>query len=144
MAGGGQATAIDSRTVRLEVPARSGYVLLARLALSAVCRLTSFSDEDVADLKLAVTEAASNFVAEGEDPTGPLQPVSNPDEESVLRFSFGLDDAALTMEIGSDAALGLSDEERELSRAILNATVDDCYATDGMIRLVKHLPAAAG
>ena len=38
--------------------------MLARLALSAVCRLTPLEPAEVADLKLAVTEAATEFVEE--------------------------------------------------------------------------------
>ena len=36
--------------------------MLARLALSAVCRLTPLAPEEVADLKLAITEAANDYV----------------------------------------------------------------------------------
>jgi serine/threonine-protein kinase RsbW len=52
----------DSRDVSLTIPARPDYLVLARLALAAVCRLTSLSPEEVADLKLAITEAANDFV----------------------------------------------------------------------------------
>ena len=52
----------------LTIPARPDYLVLARLALSAVCRLTPLSPEEVADLKLAITEAANDFV----DETRPL------------------------------------------------------------------------
>ncbi len=56
--------ATDSRDVSLTIPARPDYLVLARLALSAVCRLTPLSPEEVADLKLAITEAANDFVDE--------------------------------------------------------------------------------
>ena len=54
----------ESRDVSLTIPARPDYLVLARLALSAVCRLTPLSPEEVADLKLAITEAANDFVDE--------------------------------------------------------------------------------
>ena len=57
----------STRSVRLKVPAKPEYVVLTRLALSAVCRLTSLEPEDVADLKLAITEAATAFVGESSD-----------------------------------------------------------------------------
>lgn len=136
-------TAVEGQTVRLEVPARSGYVVLARLALSAVCRLTSLEDEDVADLKLAITEAAATFVQEEEAPVGPLQSADAPPDEETVRFSFALGDRQLVVEVSSEARAEVSDEDRELSRAILHAVVDECEATDGSIRLVKRLPAAA-
>jgi serine/threonine-protein kinase RsbW len=50
------------RTVRLRVPARAEYIALARLALSGLADIVALSDELVADLKLALTEAVSNSV----------------------------------------------------------------------------------
>lgn len=44
----------------LVFPARPEYLLLARLALTGVARLTQADEEAVADLRLAVTEAAAN------------------------------------------------------------------------------------
>jgi serine/threonine-protein kinase RsbW len=48
--------------VRLSFPAKPDYLLLARLALSGLAREVSMSDEVLADLKLAVTEACGNAV----------------------------------------------------------------------------------
>ena len=57
--------------VRLIIPARAEYITLGRLALTGISRLRPLSDELLADLKLALTEAASNSVrhayAEGSD-----------------------------------------------------------------------------
>lgn len=47
-------------SVTLVFPALPEYLLLARLALTGVARLTDADEECLADLKLAVTEAASN------------------------------------------------------------------------------------
>ena len=52
----------SDRDVALTIPARPEHLVLARLALSAVCRLTPLTPEDVADLKLAITEAANDFL----------------------------------------------------------------------------------
>ncbi len=51
-----------NRTVRLIVPARAEYITLGRLALTGLSRLRPLSDELLADLKLALTEACSNSV----------------------------------------------------------------------------------
>ena len=51
-----------SKPIVLEVPSSSEYILLARLVVSCVGRLARFEPEDVYDLKLAVTEAATNAV----------------------------------------------------------------------------------
>jgi serine/threonine-protein kinase RsbW len=50
------------RSVRLRVPARAEYIALARLALSGLADIVELSDELLADLKLALTEAVSNSV----------------------------------------------------------------------------------
>jgi serine/threonine-protein kinase RsbW len=52
----------DAVTVRLTIPARAEYITLGRLALTGIARLRELSDELLADLKLALTEAASNSV----------------------------------------------------------------------------------
>ena len=52
----------DADTVRLTIPARAEYITLCRLALTGIGRLRELSDELLADLKLALTEAASNSV----------------------------------------------------------------------------------
>ena len=121
-------TTTNSRDVSLTIPARPDYLVLARLALSAVCRLTPLSPEEVADLKLAITEAANDYV----DESRPL------DDESRLSFSFRLLDDRLTMELqGPDS--GVPATEQELSRAIIEATVDECSFAAGRTLLVKHL-----
>jgi serine/threonine-protein kinase RsbW len=48
--------------VRLTIPARPEYISLCRLALSGLSRVRELTDETLADLKLAITEACSNSV----------------------------------------------------------------------------------
>jgi serine/threonine-protein kinase RsbW len=122
----------DSRDVSLTIPARPDYLVLARLALSAVCRLTPLSPEEVADLKLAITEAANDYV----DDSRPLE------DESRVNFAFHLEDDRLAMELeGPDTSV--SGMEQDLSRAIIEATVDECTFQGGRTRLVKYLSATA-
>jgi serine/threonine-protein kinase RsbW len=118
----------DSRDVSLTIPARPDYLVLARLALSAVCRLTPLSPEEVADLKLAITEAANDFV----DESRAL------DDESRLSFSFHLGENRLTMDLDGPAG-SVAESELELSRAIIEATVDEADFANGRTRLVKYL-----
>jgi serine/threonine-protein kinase RsbW len=120
----------ESRDVALTIPARPDYLVLARLALSAVCRLTALSPEQVADLKLAVTEAANDYVDDG-----------RPDEEEGrLSFSFRLLEDRLLLELQGPSAEVAADEQ-ELSRAIIDATVDECDFGSGRTRLIKYLEA---
>ena len=124
--------ASDSRDVSLTIPARPDYLVLARLALSAVCRLTPLSSEEVADLKLAITEAANDFV----DETRPL------DDESRLSFSFRLTDERLLMDLDGPSS-PVAASEQELSRAIIDATVDESSFASGRTRLTKYLGTPA-
>jgi serine/threonine-protein kinase RsbW len=52
----------NGSTVRLTIPARAEYITLCRLALTGIARVRDLPDEVLADLKLALTEAASNSV----------------------------------------------------------------------------------
>ena len=115
-----------SRDVSLTIPAQAGYLVLARLALSAVCRLTPLEAVEVADLKLAVTEAANEFVDEGE-PT-----------DATIDFDFRLANERLVLEL-SGARAPDADSELELSRAIIEATVDESDFTPGRTVLVKRI-----
>ncbi len=124
--------ATDSRDVSLTIPARPDYLVLARLALSAVCRLTPLTPEEVADLKLAITEAANDYV----DESRPL------DDESRLSFSFKLGDDRLQMDLDGPAG-PVAVTEQELSRAIIEATVDESSFSPGRTRLVKYLKLSA-
>ena len=118
----------ESRDVALTIPAKAGYLVLARLALSAVCRLTSLEPAEVADLKLAVTEAASEFVNEAGD------------DDATVDFKFRLHGDRLVMELAGPAGSEAPDE-LELSRAIIEATVDRADFSSGRTLLVKQLEA---
>jgi serine/threonine-protein kinase RsbW len=48
--------------VTLEIPPKPQFVSLCRRALTAICREHDFADDEIADLKLAITEACSNSI----------------------------------------------------------------------------------
>ena len=58
---------ISSDRVSLEIPPKPQFVSLCRLALTAICREHSFADDEIADLKLAITEACSNSIRHAYD-----------------------------------------------------------------------------
>jgi anti-sigma regulatory factor (Ser/Thr protein kinase) len=115
----------QSRDVSLTIPANPGYLVLARLALSAVCRLTPLEPAEVADLKLAITEAASDFVEAG-------------GEEDTVEFDFKLHPDRLSIELSGPPGTSPPDEQ-ELSRAIIEATVDQAEFSEGRTVLAKRL-----
>jgi hypothetical protein len=126
--------------VSLVVPAKPDYVVLARLALSAVCRLSPLTPEEVADLKLAITEA-SNYLMGGE-----RRQLARGDDNGTagrLEFKFDLTDDSLELCVGGDEAPTVSAEERELSIALIKATVDSYEYGDGLMRLTKRLDYTA-
>jgi hypothetical protein len=130
-----EASDSTGRAVSLVVPAKPDYVVLARLALSAVCRLSPLAPEEVADLKLAITEA-SNWLMGGE------RRQSSRDEENgvgQLEFKFDLTDDSLELCVGGEEMPTVSAEERELSIALIKATVDSYEYGDGLMRLTKRL-----
>ena len=117
-------TEAPSRAVSLAIPPKPDYIVLARLALSAICRLTPLQPDDVADLKLAVSEIATERL------TGAAG--------DSVRVGFELLDDRLIVNL--DAAAAPSGSEDALSRAIVEATVDEVTYNDSSVRLVKQLP----
>ena len=79
------------RSVRLRVPARAEYVALARLALSGLAEIVALSDELLADLKLALTEAVSNSVRH-----------AYPDGSGFVSIEYELTGEALDVEVVDD------------------------------------------
>jgi serine/threonine-protein kinase RsbW len=92
-----------SDTVELRMDARPENLVLARLALAGVAARTPFSDEAVADLKLAVTEACTNAIEHAYAD----QPGSN---EIVVRFA--VDDGAIAVEV-QDWGVGFDADDVE-------------------------------
>jgi serine/threonine-protein kinase RsbW len=62
MTGAGDTAGVEAPVVRLTIPAKAEYVTLCRLALAGLARVRPLTDEELADLKLALTEACSNSV----------------------------------------------------------------------------------
>jgi anti-sigma regulatory factor (Ser/Thr protein kinase) len=132
-----EATSGPCRTVSLAIPAKPDYVVLARLALSAVCRLSPLAPEQVADLKLAITEA-SNYLMGGER-RQTSRDGGEGEGEGRITFKFDLGDDALELCVSGDEMPTVSAEERELSIALIKATVDSYEYGDGIMRLTKQL-----
>jgi len=83
----------DGATVRLTIPARAEYITLCRLALTGIARVRDLPDEVLADLKLALTEAASNSVRHA---------YSGDDETGVVEISYELRADRLVIEVTDD------------------------------------------
>ena len=81
------------RSVRLTIPAKPEYIALSRLALSGLSRVRPFSEEDLADLKLAITEACSNSVRHAYD-----------GGEGTVEIRYVLEGNRITIEVADDGA----------------------------------------
>ncbi len=81
----------ESRTVRLTIPAKPEYITLSRLALTGLARVRPLSDDTLADLKLALTEACSNSVRHAYG-----------DEGGHVEISFELSEDRLVVEVSDD------------------------------------------
>jgi serine/threonine-protein kinase RsbW len=111
--------------VRLTIPARAEYITLCRLALTGIARVRDFPDEVLADLKLALTEAASNSVRHA---------YAQDEKAGVVEISYELLPDRLVIEVTDEGegfvptdAEGLPEELSEggLGIAIIRAIADD-------------------
>jgi serine/threonine-protein kinase RsbW len=119
----GNSVSTGDHTIRLTIPAKAEYVSLCRLALSGLARVQPFEDETLADLKLAITEAASNSVRHAYSGGG-----------GVVEVVFRLDGERLEVEV-VDTGAGFDPEPRDgngdelseggLGIAIIRAIADD-------------------
>ena len=136
------------RTVRLRVPARAEYIALARLALSGLADIATLSEELLADLKLALTEAVSNSVRH-----------AYADEAGFVSIAYELRGDALAVEVVDDgngfdperppALEGEELTEGGLGIAIIRTIADEfeLHSRPGVrgsrLRFVKRLPQQA-
>jgi len=128
-----EAASNSSRSVELTIPAKPDYVVLARLALSAVCRIAPLELEAAQDLKLAITEAATFLMG------GDRRSAARDEVGAQMTFEFDLTDEEIVVRVSGEHQTTFSEEERELSRAIIDATADSCSYDDGTMTLRKRL-----
>ena len=74
-----------NRVVELKIPSELGYEKIAREAVATVARRYGFTDERIADIKLAVSEACTNAICYGskEDVNTKIVVVLSADDEKL-------------------------------------------------------------
>ncbi len=130
--------------IRLSFPAKADYLLLARLALAGIARSLPLGQEELADLKLAVTEACGNAVrhAYGGEDGGSVGVV----------FVVGSDSLEMIVE---DQGSGIEDDDGDedevepleggMGMSIIRAVMDDVDIREGedgrgtVVRMTKYL-----
>src|SRR5919199_2146242 len=127
----------------LEVPSSSEYLLLARLVVSCAGQIAEFEPEDVYDLKLAVTEAATNVIRHTKVDSFRIEYKVLPRmvEISVIDTGGGFDVGDLTEEPGEHGGFGLAVIRSLVDEVVLDSSTDGTRLK--MIRratLPEHLP----
>jgi anti-sigma regulatory factor (Ser/Thr protein kinase) len=132
-----------SELVRVSFPAKADYLLLARLALAGIARDMDVSDELLADLKLAVTEACGNSVRH-----------AYPDEDGQVTVAYALDGETLEMVVedqgigvaqGQVLTAGRAELDGGMGMSIIRTIVDDVAVEPGrdgrgtVVRMSKRL-----
>lgn len=113
--------------VRLEIPPRSPYVGVVRLAISSLARSAGLDEEKVDDIKIAVSEACANAVLNNEE-TNSDDPVSITWEDGDGFVRIAVADRGPTVdtsEADSVDTQGFS-TRAVMSYALLKSLVDGC------------------
>lgn len=112
-----------SETLRLRIPARPEYLVLGRLALSGLARVHPIDQDDLSDLKLALTEACTNSIRHAYGAAGGFVEIEFVLEQgsiavAVLDSGRGIaDPAERAGDVNEGAGLGL-----EIIRAVTDET----------------------
>ena len=115
--------------VEIEIPSRSVYVGVVRLALAALARAAGLSEESVDDLKIAVGEACANAVIVNEE-TAPDVPVKVHWSHEDARVVVKVEGAGHSFESGESATDDGLAARMEMSVALLESLVDSCEVTE--------------
>jgi len=115
--------------VEIEIPSRSVYVGVVRLALASLARSAGLGEESVDDLKIAIGEACANAVIVNEE-TAPDVPV---------RIRWSHEDSRVVVEVEGaghpyEAAESDGDDfaaRMRMSLALLKSLVDTCEVSEG-------------
>jgi serine/threonine-protein kinase RsbW len=115
--------------VEIEIPSRSAYVGVVRLALAALARAAGLSEESVDDLKIAVGEACANAVIVNEE-TAPDVPVKVHWSHEDARVVVEVEGAGHPFDSGESATGDGLAARMEMSVALLESLVDSCEVTE--------------
>lgn len=96
--------------IKLTVPSRAEYVLLARLVVAQVGQVAGFDADDVYDLKLAVTEAVTNVIrhARVEEYEVQYRASEGIVEITVIDRGDGFDESGLSANTSGRGGFGLT------------------------------------
>jgi serine/threonine-protein kinase RsbW len=121
--------------VVLELPSSSEYILLARLVVSCAGQLAGFEPEDVYDLKLAVTEAATNVIRHAAVESFQIEYRVHPRavEIAVVDRGGGFDVEELTGNLDEHGGFGLA-----VIQSLIDEVVVDSTASGTRLKMIRR------
>lgn len=131
-----------SELVRISFPAKADYLLLARLVLAGIARDVEVSDDLLADLKLAVTEACGNSVRHAYPSGGGDVTVAYALEGET--FVMVVEDRGIGVAAATEPA-GRAKPDGGMGMSIIRTIVDDVAVEPGasgrgtVVRMRKRL-----
>ena len=138
---------MSEEVIRLTFPAKADYLVLARLALSGAVRHLDLDDGEVADLKLAVTEACGNAVRHAySSDSGPVGVALVLDPDKLVMI---VEDQGEGVELPLAEAPAPSSLESGMGLGIIRAIVDELDVQPGadgrgtVVRMTKYLSPTA-
>ena len=143
---------MSPEVVRLVMPAKSEYLILARLALAGIARQTPIEETVLADLKLAVTEACGNAVRHAYGGAGGVVEVRFVVAPGSIEIEVRDDGDSSQQGVGAATTVPLDGMPAEsgMGLAIIEAVVDrvDVVAHSGgapgtLVRMTKRLEAVS-
>ena len=128
-----------SDPISLTLPSSPEYVLLARLVMGQVGRLAGLEPEDVYDLKLAVTEAATNVIRHAAVGSFRIEYRTLPRavEVTVTDAGGGFDAAALSSNPGEHGGFGLA-----VIRSLVDEVALESTAGGTRLRMLRRAASA--
>jgi serine/threonine-protein kinase RsbW len=140
---------MSESSVCLSFPAKAEYLLLARLVVAGALRRLAFEEPEIADLKLAVTEACGNAVRHAYVGRAPgcvdLELVPCPDRLEVVVSDTG---AGLRLPLPERPPA--PSEAGGMGLGIIRSVVDEVEITRGpggrgtIVHMIKLSPPRAG
>lgn len=127
--------------ISLKIPSRAEYVLLARLVVSQVGEMAGFEQHDVYDLKLAITEAATNVIRHAAVDSFEIEYRALPGavEITVRDTGEGFEAEDFTGDPGVDGGFGLA-----VIRSLVDEVVLESTAGGGTrLRMTRQISAPA-
>lgn len=122
---------MDQKTVKLTVPAEPSFARIVRMTAASLAVTCDMGVDDVEDARMAAEEGFVYACATGQD---------------ACDITFGISDAAVTMDfsLGEDLGAADADESLELVEALLGAICDESsISEDGRtLSLVKRTGGA--